>query len=493
MTQRVNLQFGPEMSKFILAGATGRGPNGTPVREIIAFGTRGDGKTWGALGTMIHHASLHHQAGYPLPVKWAGVTDTFRSHTEKTHDSLTSAGWGGVWRLVDGGHEAQAVVDGTCLVRLRLFGIEDQGAMNRLRMETTGLWFEEPAPALTVSSGVSEDAWGLGLTSQRLASHFKPALITSNYPDEDHWTWQRFIAQPRAGCLAFRIPPGERASDADREAWASALGGRQDLLRRLLQGEPGTIQLGEQVASGFRYDSHVAVGRRLEPQRGQTLWIGQDGGESHTWVSVIGQRVDGRVRVYAALLSDPSGARQHVKSTLLPWLGEHAPWVLDSSKDQTPLAVCYDQSMDSEDPGDAESNPLRTFRALVPGRYRPGPVSWAGRLNPMLAVFNAMALGQPVLEIAPQARGLITALNGGWYYPKDTATGKVTRDIPKKPNHPHEDYGDAFCYLIAALAPMSLERHGRAGVTKPYLAKTTFNALGRGLASRILPRRPERF
>lgn len=463
------LSFGPVVSDFISAVATGQ------AEEIAAFSPRGEGKTWGALAAMIAHAQQHQAAGYPLPVLWAGVTDTLQSHKDKTVESLVAPGWHGVWEIVDGGHEARCVIDGQTLVRLRLFGVEDRGAMNRLRRECHAVWFEEPAPALDISSGISEDAWAFAKPSARLPSHCNPMMLTSNYPDVEHWTWQRFHERQHPGTLMFRVPKGEspHITPEQRETWATALEGRPDLRRRLLDGEPGTVLLGEQVAHGFRYDAHVVTGRRLTPSRDAALWIGQDGGESHSWASVIGQRVEHRVRIYAGILSEPSGARQHLRQTLLPWLGEHAPWTIERA-DAHPIIV-YDQAMNSTDPGDAESNPLRTFRALLPGQYKPGPVSWAGRLNPMLALFNLMADGRAVLEIDSSCRALITALNGGWYYPKDAA-GRVSRDLPKKPNHPHEDYGDAFAYLIAGLAPTKGDHEPR----KPMQARTAFNPLRHG-------------
>lgn len=62
-----------------------------------------------------------------------------------------------------------------------------------------------------------------------------------------------------------------------------------------------------------------------------------------------------------------------------------------------------------------------------------------------------------MLEVDPiDASGLVKALNGGWYYPTGS-DGRVSRDKPKKPNHPHEDHGDALCYLLSGMAPLKIE------------------------------------
>ena len=55
------------------------------------------------------------------------------------------------------------------------------------------------------------------------------------------------------------------------------------------------------------------------------------------------------------------------------------------------------------------------------------------------------------------AAGLIKALDGAWYYAIGpdgkikNADGASESVKPKKPNHPHEDFGDAFCYLTDGL------------------------------------------
>ena len=418
---------------------------------------------------MVAHAQKHHQAGYPLPTKWLGAADTFASHVAKTHDSLMAPGWRGTWQLKGDGHVAVFAVAGTELVHLRLFGVEDQSGMDRLRAECHGLWFEEPAPSsvLVQSSGLSESAWGLGLTSQRLPSYHHPAIMTLNYPDEDHWTWQRFVTKERPGdeeinTAYFRIPPGELASAKDRAEWERALANRPDMLRRLLRGQPGTVILGPQVAVGFNRDSHV---RTCRPTSGFPVWLGQDGG--HTPTAVIGQRVDGRVKIIGALTCADWGMEQFVEQLLRPWLSEHTPWALDDPRDL--LRFIYDPSIDKGSEADITANALHVLRREFRGAtFRMGPVSWDDRRNALLGVLNDMLIGEPVLQIDPvQAKGLVRALDTGWYYAQGT-DGRLKRADtlhegvqPKKPNHPHEDFGDALCYLLAGMAPSKpLKRPG---------------------------------
>ncbi len=426
------------------------------VRELLVVGTRGDGKTIGVLAGMCAHAAGHQAAGFPLPVKWIGFTDTFSAHKAKTFASLEKPFWKGCWRPSDGGHIWQAVVNGRPTVELHLFGIEDQGAMDRVRTECVGVWGEEVAPTaiLGVSTGVDESAWAMALTSQRVPSHHHIAVITENYPDEDHWSWQRF--KPSAGTSGvhpddpsrawLRIPPGERADAAQRAEWAHALRDRPDLLRRLIEGQPGSILLGPQVADGFSLDLHVANGR-LHPIPNEPLACGLDFGLTPTLI--IGQAVRGRRLIYGAFTIPHGGVTQLLENEVLPWMSRHCPWAL---RNRNMLYGCYDVSGQTGEQSDSTRDPVSIVEQLLPGLWFPGPISWDSRKHVLLsAMHHHVAPGQVSLQIDNiDAAGLVKALTGRWHYPIDRQ-GQVRRDLPKKPNHPWEDYGDAFIYWLWSL------------------------------------------
>jgi hypothetical protein len=435
------------------------------AREIYCYGARGDGKSIAALWGQVMHAVEHKRHGFALPVIWLGIRDTFRNHELTTHKSLTNPLWDGRWRLVKGGKVGLFTLDGLPLVRLELIGVDSPSDADRARTECHGIWVDEPSPAMGVSGGISRDLYGIALSSQRLETHARVAMLTSNAPDEMDWTWQRFMENREPGTMAFHIPAGERASEEYRRELEVAYRDRPDLMRRLVQGLPGAVILGAQVAEGFNEELHAPTGMPLKIERDQRVYIGQDGGLSPT--CVIGQRVGPWVRILAALRTEHGGIKQHFEYLVRPWLAEFTPWVF---RNPEALRVFYDPSMNVDDEGDSTNNSVRIMRSLLPGIYAPGPVDWERRKNPMLAVFNAMAEGRPVLSIdRGQARGLVRALVGGWHYPT-AANGMVTRDKPVK-DHPHSDYGDAFCYLVGGVAPLREPRT----VPREAYARTEFS------------------
>ena len=79
--------------------------------------------------------------------------------------------------------------------------------------------------------------------------------------------------------------------------------------------------------------------------------------------------------------------------------------------------------------------------------------------------------------ITIDCEGLISALSGGWYYPTGR-DGQISHDLPRKPNHPHEDYGDSLCYLIGRIAPGKSKEPPKPIVVNSRMNARSFNYLG---------------
>jgi hypothetical protein len=472
-TIRLDLAERPGQSRFVSLAVD------RAVRELAGFSARGAGKTTAALVAMILHAEHHRRDGGTLPTIWLACRDTFENHRLNLYKTLREPFWGGGWVLEDAGHVAVWQPGG---VRMELMGVNDAAALNKLRTQCHGVWFEEAVPVLQ-NVGLGEDAWQIALSSQRLepeAHHV--ALLTSNVGDTDHWARRRFIEDPVEGSRYVDLGQ-EGVSRAYLAELERSYQGRPDLVARLVEGRWAPVQLGAEVAQGFREAIHVR-GEAMEPVAGIELWCGHDAG--HMPSTVIAQRVQGQIVVYAGLVTMGTGMRQHLEQTLLPWLGAHAPWALEGSL----LRHRYDPSMATGDHGDIRSSPLGQLRALVPGSAQPGPVSWPARWEPVRTVMNLYRDGQAVLSICPgrETRELRRALAGSWYF-RTRPDGTVARELPHKPNPPYADLGDAFAYLLAGMQPTKGETP--PGPPRPArLRFDPFDYVGR-VARRLRPSRTE--
>jgi hypothetical protein len=185
------------------------------------------------------------------------------------------------------------------------------------------------------------------------------------------------------------------------------------------------------------------------------------------------------VRVYACLVGEETGLKQHLEASVLPWLGRRMPWVLGRGGREF-LFHRYDPVMDTSEGGDYDNNPVTRIRVALGGSFAPGAVDWAARSGPMLAVFNMSdGRGGPALQIDPGDDTLILrkALGGRWHYAV-TRAGTVVRDLPAKPSHPYEDAGDGFCYFLGGASPSRAER--RPANWKPNPTRLSFGIPGFG-------------
>jgi hypothetical protein len=450
--------------------------------HVLNHGPRQTGKTWIPSGALPGLAELHARAGHPLPLKALWLHDSGVNAAAKTIPSLEE--WAGLWTVRDDRRLAVLSVGGVEMVHGSFVGTTDQGSAERLRAAAHVVVAEELIPSLSEGAGIEERHYDLAWSSTagRLPGRRRVSIALTNPGSPDSWPFKRWIeGGGRPGHAAVEIPATDRLTEAEQAALRESFPGSPDLRNRLALGVWSELVLGPAVTPAFA-DLHIAPAR-LRPKRNVALVLGHDGG--HTPVTIIGSRYQGSIEVYAALASEHAGTRQHLRNLVLPWLKEHAPWVLGAS---SLLQHYVDPSMATGEQADIDQDPARVIRELLGGPLREGPVARSPRLEPvtrLLGDFNGHT-GRPTLQIDPvDGAPLIRALRGAWYYP--TVNGKVGRDLPKKPNHPHEDAGDSFCYFVGGIAPSREPARPRG----PLYARSETAAVERNTLGRRGPVRAE--
>jgi hypothetical protein len=434
------------------------------AEEVLLHGPRASGKTMAIPGALAWLAEGRARAGLADPLKVLWLHDSLVNAAMKTGRSLVEPMWAGLWQLRDGQRQAAFVLGGVEMVAADFVGCADLSASERLRAACHVVVAEEVVASLDDSAGIELRKYELARSSAlRLPTPRRVAALTTNPGAPDSWAFERFLAPGHeATCVAVEVPASDRLTAKEVAALVAAFAGSPDLQRRLAYGEWSELVLGEAVAVGFSRDVHVSA-ERVRPVPNVALVLGHDGG--HTPVTIVGYAYAGEVRVCAALVSDYAGTRQHLDNLVLPWLGANAPWCLQAPS--TMLRHYYDPAMETGEQADVDADPVRVLRELLGGVMYPGAVSWPGRNGPLLAIFPRLnpATGRAVLRIDPlECRPLIAALGGRWFYP--TVAGKVSRDLPKKPNHPHEDCGDSFCYFLGGIAPSRERPRNSSGSKK---------------------------
>ncbi len=444
--------------------------------EVLGDGPRGTGKTQAVPAALAALAELHARAGHPLPLRALWLHDSLTNAAIKTGRSLELPLWGGLWSLRDDRRAAVLTVAGVEVVSADFVGCRDETAAERLRAECHLVAGEELIPSLDEAGGIEERKYELALTSMRLPTRRRVAVSVTNPGDTDTWPYKRWLqGGGRPGCVRCPVPAADRLTPEEVTALRAAFRESPDLEKRLALGEWAALVLGEVVAVGFRPELHVAP-RPLVPVARLPLLCGHDAGL--TPVTVIGQEVQGEIRVLAALASDRAGTRQHLENLVRPWLVTRAPWVLNAVSSL--LVHHYDSAMHAPDESNLESSPLRVLREVLGGATYPGAVSWPGRRDPLLMLLNRLnpLTGRPVLQLCPEGcKLLISALSGRWHYA--TVNGQVSRELPLK-NHPWSDLGDAFAYLVG---PFARSRDADEDRPRQRHAIRNFDPLGTRLRS----------
>jgi hypothetical protein len=427
--------------------------------EACLMGPRGEGKTEGGIRRMTLHAGEQEQSVRPIP--WAIVRDTWKnlerttlksflqphpnSFSEKIRPLLKVSG-GGEKIVLPGFWEAH------------LFGVDSLGDLSRLQsLQLGGIWLEEPAPAAAedIGGGLEERVVTVGITSLRHPCAWRTVQITQNYPDEDHWTWQRYFIR-REGRL-FRIPRGENPHlPTDyRDNMERALANDKGLLNRLVLGQPGFVSQGEAVTP--EYDSLVHRSNiDLEPYPntvGYRFWDGYSNP-----ACVIAQLTPrGQLQVFEAIVGKGMGVKQLIRDFVIPAISERYGDVPEWEDIGDPSMVTKDQSDYEQSAAMVIEKELKTF-------FRPGPKAWSIRQQGMKNALLATIPGNKpfvYLSASPLVQPLHQALRGGWAY-RMSPSGLRIGTIPMKNHHSHP--ADALSYGVCELLSMS-----EGGRIDPYV------------------------
>lgn len=194
--------------------------------------------------------------------------------------------------------------------------------------------------------------------------------------------------------------------------------------------------------------------------------------------AVIGQLINGQVRIYASLNDMKIGVLELIEDQVIPWLTSWAPWVRERDGYRL-LQHIIDPSMKTTSEATVKMSAERVIHDTLRGRMAYGPQLWPPRREAVLRVLAPRTEGGVLpLAISPvkETEILRGALASRWYYPQ-SPDGRVDRSRPKKPNSPWADIGDAFAYLCGWLKPGSVSKPKGPGWRPPKPVGVGFSPL----------------
>jgi hypothetical protein len=422
--------------------------------EICVWGSRASGKTMLAAASFLGLAELHLRAGFAAPLRVAWLHGSLVDASAKTGRSLEEPLWDGLWQLRDDRRVAVASLGGREMVLADLVGVHDPTTKERLRVSVHAIGAEEVVGTLDEAGGIPEREYAVALTSTlRLEGRRRVAVLTTNPGSREHWAYARFLAQDHERSrVAVHVPSRDRLNAEQISAQAAPFRDAADLRARLVEETWTDLKLGPEVAVGYTPSRHVAAAPQwLVPHA--PLWIGWDTSPgSHVHAAVICQRNGPQIRVFAALAMSNCGLKQLIDQQVLPWLVQHAKWVLGKDNAREYLTHVLDPAAAPHEGGDADQNAERRIRESLGGRIRFGVQHWQPRIGPLLAVLSDNSDVTLKIDPGPACDLLRRALAGLWHYDM-TRGGTVERDAPAKNERIFADVGEALCYVLGEMRP----------------------------------------
>lgn len=440
-THEINFIPNPLQKRFIESRA-----------KADLFSSRmGEGKSAGLAWAAFYHT--RHNPG----ARWALIRDTWENMQATTMKTFFEWFPPGVMGSFHQTKRTFTWASGVAQGEVEFLGMDDpQDASKLMSRELAGFGMDEPAPAVG-SGGISEMIFDIGMSRLRQKGmHWYGAKLAENNPDENHWTYKKFVQPGNDGYVVWQPTNPENIANLPptyyedlRKIWAH----RPDLLRRFVEGDFGFQQEGSAVTPQWSDKLHLAVG--LVPMLRLPVHILWDFGLNPT--AIITQRTPmGVWNILDAFVGDGIGVTELIGDAVKPLLAERYK--------KMGLKHIGDPAGNEREQTSSARTAVRYILQELGGSWRSGPTSTHLRVDPLQAVLTRTIGGRGLVQVdRERATPVWQALRGGWHY--HVARSGIVSGEPKKNIHSHP--GDAMGYGAAIMYPL-----GKLGAAKSGLFGT---------------------
>ena len=438
--EEIRFKLSPTQKEFVIS---------QKVVNIIVSNT-GEGKTFASIAAILYHAQ---RCG--KPIRAAIVRDTHENIKTSTAVSIREFfdKYPVAYRFKN--DDKELAIFSQPRIDVRLFGIDDLGALSKLQgPEYALIWLEEPAPMVDrINAGLSEEVFNAALVRCARQKGTEARLqISMNPADEDHWTHRRFIEDPDIDFenplitkQVWFVPYGENqfVSETSRQAVKAAYKDDPAAYTRYVLGQFAAVYRGKKVTPEYNPLIHLAPGP-LEPGRGLISFRYWDGWHNPT--CGLGQITQtGRLVFLETLRLEGSDIRTLIETQVEPllnsprWKGKAKAW-----------RDIGDFSMKQPDQSNRQESAARVVEDAFRTIFEAGPPRWEIMKLGLKRGFNTNILGLPAIIVCPTNKLLHRGLSGAWHYKTDNA-GNITNLLPEKDEISH--VCDGFANGVNVLLP----------------------------------------
>lgn len=399
----------------------------------------GEGKSTALVWSCFYHTRQNPGA------EWAFIRDTFENIQRSTMKSFFEWFPPGVFGTYNASKKTFTWAEGIAKGTVTFIGMDDPSdASKLLSWVLGGIAIDEPAPAMG-SAGVSEAVFDLGMQRLRQPGmQWRPMKLATNNPDENHWTYKKFVLQGED--LNYRLWQPSKPENLQNlpqdyyEKLRKQLQHRPDLVRRFIDGEFGFQQEGAAITPQWNDRIHLALG--LVPIRGREVICLWDFGHNPTCI-ITQQTPLGYWNILYSFVGNGIGVEELITDQVVPTLRAKFP--------KSAIRHIGDPAGNQREQTSITRSAVKSIKHFIGGTYRSGPVRWEDRLNPTQSILTKTISGSGLVQVdrinAPE---IWHALRGGWHYHVARSGVMSAEAVKNMDSHP----GDAFSYGAAVLYPI---------------------------------------